>query len=761
MIAQAREEIRAGSTGRPVASRGRALSARDGRGSAGAQRDRRDRPHEPRAAPLAEAALARRETARLLEPGVRLAEGARGSRQDHARPPSAARRRGGRARRQQQRSRGAARGRGARGGTRGRGLARRADRDRRRLPHPGRAGALGRAARRGGHDEQDARRGLRGGDRPRDRLLLRAPVQLPAGRVRGAAGAARARGGRAAARAPLVDDLGSGSLLDLGDEPTARDALPAAPISCASRATSCSAARRRGSSSAAPSSWSACAGTPLQRALRADKLQLAALEGTLALYLDPRGARREVPVLRMLGEPAEAVPAAPSGWRRWSAARSSPRSRAWAAGAAARGARELRLRGRGGARGAAAAGRASGDRHRPRRPAAARLPDARRCRRSTRSPRPCSRPRVSERRPESVLWDFLRGASMTGAGDRRRPRPLGVARGRAEPGRELAAKPAPTPTRCTACARSRATGSSRRTSPASSATPRPPRLRADGWADVRAPLRRRLLRRDRGSSTPSGRASRPSPTIFGTDFWSWLAEHPDERRRFDRAMAGGKERRGRAPGRAGVADGDVVVDVGGGNGALLGRPPRTRAARDRLRPAGDRARRGSARRADRVRRGQLLRARARRGRLHPPGILHDWDDERAARSSRTIRAAAPVRRRPARRVGRPARERPERREVARPAHARPRSRGASGTRPSGGALLERAGFEPVQHRGRPDRGAMPLTVGTAGHIDHGKTWLVRALTGKDTDRLPEEQRRGSRSTSATRRSTCRTAAGSR
>src|SRR5919201_4416143 len=37
---------------------------------------------------------------------------------------------------------------------------------------------------------------------------------------------------------------------------------------------------------------------------------------------------------------------------------------------------------------------------------------------------------------------------------------------------------------------------------------------------------------------------------------------------------------------------------------------------------------------------------------------------------------------------------------------------------------------------------MPLTIGTAGHIDHGKTWLVRALTGKDTDRLPEEQQRG-------------------
>ena len=37
---------------------------------------------------------------------------------------------------------------------------------------------------------------------------------------------------------------------------------------------------------------------------------------------------------------------------------------------------------------------------------------------------------------------------------------------------------------------------------------------------------------------------------------------------------------------------------------------------------------------------------------------------------------------------------------------------------------------------------MPLTVGTAGHVDHGKTTLVRALTGKDTDRLPEEQARG-------------------
>src|SRR6202049_3260767 len=35
-----------------------------------------------------------------------------------------------------------------------------------------------------------------------------------------------------------------------------------------------------------------------------------------------------------------------------------------------------------------------------------------------------------------------------------------------------------------------------------------------------------------------------------------------------------------------------------------------------------------------------------------------------------------------------------------------------------------------------------MIVGTAGHIDHGKTTLVRALTGVDTDRLPEEKTRG-------------------
>ena len=37
---------------------------------------------------------------------------------------------------------------------------------------------------------------------------------------------------------------------------------------------------------------------------------------------------------------------------------------------------------------------------------------------------------------------------------------------------------------------------------------------------------------------------------------------------------------------------------------------------------------------------------------------------------------------------------------------------------------------------------MPIILGTAGHIDHGKTSLVRALTGIDCDRLDQEKKRG-------------------
>jgi L-seryl-tRNA(Ser) seleniumtransferase len=108
---------------------------------------------------------------------------------------------------------------------------------------------------------------------------------------------------------PLVDDLGSGHLsasnsLLLGDEPSARESLAAgADLVCFSgdkllggpqagvvvgRADLLERLRRH----------------PLQRAVRVDKLSLAALEGTLRLYLD---APTRIPVLRMLHEDTTAV----------------------------------------------------------------------------------------------------------------------------------------------------------------------------------------------------------------------------------------------------------------------------------------------------------------------------------------------------------------------------------------------------------------------------------------------------------------------
>src|SRR5436305_6783355 len=65
---------------------------------------------------------------------------------------------------------------------------------------------------------------------------------------------------------------------------------------------------------------------------------------------------------------------------------------------------------------------------------------------------------------------------------------------------------------------------------------------------------------------------------------------------------------------------------------------------------------------------------------------------------------------------------------------------------SGPGPVPRAAFKAVggaqRAPGRFDSFAAPLTGGTAGHVNHGKTAFVAALTGVDTDRLPEEKARG-------------------
>jgi len=111
---------------------------------------------------------------------------------------------------------------------------------------------------------------------------------------------------------PLVDDLGSGAVfasasLPLGDEPTARESLEAGVDLVCFSGDKLLGGPQAGIVLGRGELVERLRRHPLQRALRADKLTLAALEATLALYLDPDLAVREVPVLRMLAEPVETV----------------------------------------------------------------------------------------------------------------------------------------------------------------------------------------------------------------------------------------------------------------------------------------------------------------------------------------------------------------------------------------------------------------------------------------------------------------------
>jgi hypothetical protein len=134
------------------------------------------------------------------------------------------------------------------------------------------------------------------------------------------------------------------------------------------------------------------------------------------------------------------------------------------------------------------------------------------------------------------------------------------------------------------------------------------------------------------------------PRDFGTDFWSWLAAHPAQRASFDRAMQGGKEQTGEQLGLLDWRGDETVVDVGGGNGALLAgllklQPglrgivfdlPET--VRDES-ALGERITFVEGSFFDRVPEGDVYIL---------SGILHDWDDEKATAILRTIRQSAPA-----------------------------------------------------------------------------------------------------------------------
>jgi L-seryl-tRNA(Ser) seleniumtransferase len=113
-------------------------------------------------------------------------------------------------------------------------------------------------------------------------------------------------------RVPLVEDLGSGALADLTafgleHEPTVGESLAAG-----AGVVTCSGDKLLGGAQAGLVLGSArlvraARRHPLARALRADKLALAALEATLALYAEPARARAEIPTLVMLGATGAAL----------------------------------------------------------------------------------------------------------------------------------------------------------------------------------------------------------------------------------------------------------------------------------------------------------------------------------------------------------------------------------------------------------------------------------------------------------------------
>src|SRR5919198_1289433 len=113
--------------------------------------------------------------------------------------------------------------------------------------------------------------------------------------------------------APVIDDVGSGVLADelevLADEPAVRRSVRAGAALVCFSGDKLLGGPQAGVMVGTREAIQACKRHPLARAVRIDKLSLAALHATLALYRDPELARAELPVLAMLDAPPEALEA--------------------------------------------------------------------------------------------------------------------------------------------------------------------------------------------------------------------------------------------------------------------------------------------------------------------------------------------------------------------------------------------------------------------------------------------------------------------
>ena len=111
---------------------------------------------------------------------------------------------------------------------------------------------------------------------------------------------------------PLIHDFGSGLMLDLSPwglhgEPTARDAVAAGPSLVVMSGDKLFGGPQAGIILGRAAVVSALRANPLARALRVDKLTLAALHATLRLYREPERAVLEIPALAMLTAPVAAL----------------------------------------------------------------------------------------------------------------------------------------------------------------------------------------------------------------------------------------------------------------------------------------------------------------------------------------------------------------------------------------------------------------------------------------------------------------------
>jgi L-seryl-tRNA(Ser) seleniumtransferase len=115
-----------------------------------------------------------------------------------------------------------------------------------------------------------------------------------------------------AGNVPVIHDLGSGLLIRLDDigltgEPTARDIVADGATLVTMSGDKLLGGPQAGIIVGTAEAVKALRKNPLVRSLRVDKLTLAALEATLALYRDKTSAMREVPILAMLAQPLEAL----------------------------------------------------------------------------------------------------------------------------------------------------------------------------------------------------------------------------------------------------------------------------------------------------------------------------------------------------------------------------------------------------------------------------------------------------------------------